>query len=182
MSPCSLPIFHWVFYNVVLQLCRDVYFLRLMWSTQVLAKKACCVKWSSGALVTVIYMNSPLWCISTGVCRSVQCAKVRHGSRFHHRKWERPGLSRIRLTVLLRCGTETPERVPACLSQTRRPLIGRPFRSTGWWQTSKQTQYPRGVSGQLQSLLKKKSRKSLPSYIVACSLFIVSVLLYPCLY
>ena len=87
-------------------------------------------------------------------------------------------LRRTRLAVLLRWGTETPERVPATWIYTRRPLIGRQnrhFRATG--DNNQQTQYPRGVSGRRKlCLLKKMTRKCLPPFLVVlhcCSLFIV---------
>ena len=85
--------------------------------------------------------------------------KVRYGSRFHCQK-----LSRTRLAVLLRWGTETLKgcrALPASLSYTRRPLIGR--------------QNLRGISGQRRKLrlLKKMLRKSLPSFLDVLQLLFV---------
>ena len=74
-------------------------------------------------------------------------------------------LGHSHLSVLLCWGTETPKRVPASLSYTRRPLIGWPNRPMRQGANNKQTQYRQGISGQWRKLclLKEMLRKSLLS-------------------
>ena len=107
---------------------------------------------------------SPICRISTGGC--VFGSACKGAARVVCQKWVRPELSRIGLTVLLRCGTEMPERVPASV--------------TG---DNKQTQFPQGISGQRQKLclLKEMLHKSLPSFldVLHCCFIIVRAVLFP---
>ena len=57
-------------------------------------------------------------------------------------------LSRTRLAVLLRWGTERPERVPASSSYTRRWLVDKIVTSVRLGDINNQTQYPQCISGQ----------------------------------
>ena len=113
-------------------------------------------------------MVSIYWRVSTGGCGSVRCAKVRHGSCFHRRKWAWSGLSRTRLAV---------QRMP-----TRR-LVNRIVTSVREGDNNKRPHREVFLdTGKSLSLLKKMSRKFFrTSYIVAlCSL--CRVLLFPWIY
>ena len=62
--------------------------------------------------------------------RRMQVGSVRFSCGTDCVSTAKSGLSRTRLAVLLRWGTETPERVPASLSYTRRLLIVRQKRTS----------------------------------------------------
>ena len=118
-----------------------------------------CRVWVAG---TVVYVGTVM-CVSF-TCyvafprfRSVQSAKVRHGSRFHRQKWARLGLSRTEphssrsalSVVVLR-------RLKGC----RQVWAGRAVRwlvdkivPSARQGDNKQTQYPRGSPGQRRKLL-----------------------------
>ena len=135
-----------------------------------------------------------LWRVSTGGCASVQSAKVRHRSRFHHQKWAWPGLSRTE--PYSSCSTPPlgywdPERVPGTSGKLERhtPSVD--------WSSESALPCGRGIITNTEParyfwtkrrklrLLKKMLSKSLPSFLDilrCCSLFFVHVLLFHWIY